>query len=593
MSNEVNSQEIAIIINGLTDEDVNCKIHSVKNLPNVGKALGPERTRLELLPFATSVCCDDEDEILSEFALVLREFPGLIGDLKNISVVLSPLELLCKVEEGIVRDRAIVSIIKVIEYLIMENEKKLIEKHVWPIVEKMAENRWYTSRSSACALFPSVYSHVSKDIQQMIIRFVVKLSSDTMPMVRRYVTKNLGRFCNVVPKEHVLPEKQEEELNLFKVFDTLRVDDQDSVRLLSIDCAIEISKLLSEEQVISNIIPMMKVLGKDKSWRVRYMVAAKYAKFCAEVGQEMTNQQLMALYSNLCLDSEPEVRTAATEQLAGVCKLLTREQVISQILPTVKKLVGDKSEHVRSALASVIMSISPVLGKESTVKHLLSLFGILLKDEVSKVRLNVISRVADLNHVVGSEILSDSGLLSSIVELAEDKQWRVRLSLIEYIPLIARQLSRNHFDDKLKKLCVLWLSDSVFSIRMAAAENIVNLVDIFGEDWAMEFIVPEALKMKSMPNYLFRMVILVLISGLADVCSKPTLAKLLPEVIDMADDPVSNIKFNVAKALTVLIRKLDKKLVIEKVKPCLEKLQKCTDPDVREYAAIGLEKIKK
>lgn len=43
------------------------------------------------------------------------------------------------------------------------------------------------------------------------------------------------------------------------------------------------------------------------------------------------------------------------------------------------------------------------------------------------------------SQVIGVEMLSQS-LLPAIVELAEDRQWRVRLAIIEYIPLLADQL---------------------------------------------------------------------------------------------------------------------------------------------------------
>jgi serine/threonine-protein phosphatase 2A regulatory subunit A len=63
----------------------------------------------------------------------------------------------------------------------------------------------------------------------------------------------------------------------------------------------------------------------------------------------------------------------------------------------------------------------------------------LLKDEASEVRLNIISKMDRVNEVIGIELLSQS-LLPAIVELAEDKQWRVRLAIIENIPLLASQL---------------------------------------------------------------------------------------------------------------------------------------------------------
>ena len=44
-----------------------------------------------------------------------------------------------------------------------------------------------------------------------------------------------------------------------------------------------------------------------------------------------------------------------------------------------------------------------------------------------------------MNEVIGIKQLSQS-LLPAIVELAEDTKWRVRLAIIEYMPLLAGQL---------------------------------------------------------------------------------------------------------------------------------------------------------
>lgn len=56
-----------------------------------------------------------------------------------------------------------------------------------------------------------------------------------------------------------------------------------------------------------------------------------------------------------------------------------------------------------------------------------------------EVRLNIISNLDCVNEVIGIRQLSQS-LLPAIVELAEDAKWRVRLAIIEYMPLLAGQL---------------------------------------------------------------------------------------------------------------------------------------------------------
>jgi serine/threonine-protein phosphatase 2A regulatory subunit A len=106
--------------------------------------------------------------------------------------------------------------------------------------------------------------------------------------------------------------------------------------------------------------------------------------------------------------------------------------------------------------------------------------------------------------VIGIQLLSES-LLPAIVELAEDKAWRVRQAIIEYIPLLSRQLGRPFFDEQLGNLCMSWLGDTVFSIREAATVNLKNLTEVFGVEWARVAIVPKIMSMGAHPNYLFRM----------------------------------------------------------------------------------------
>ena len=55
--------------------------------------------------------------------------------------------------------------------------------------------------------------------------------------------------------------------------------------------------------------------------------------------------------------------------------------------------------------------------------------------------------------MIGIQELSQS-LLPAIVELAEDNKWRVRLAIIEHMPLLAKQLGQSFFDEKLANLCM-------------------------------------------------------------------------------------------------------------------------------------------
>jgi len=145
----------------------------------------------------------------------------------------------------------------------------------------------------------------------------------------------------------------------------------------------------------------------------------------------------------------------------------------------------------------------------------------MLKDDFPDVRLHIISKLEQVNKgeresaiigtdlanflaVIGIDLLSQS-LLPAIVQLAEDKQWRVRLAIIEYIPLLASQLGVKFFDEQLSDLCMGWLGDTVFSIREAATQNLKKLTEVFGVDWSKESIIPKVIAMGQHSNYLYRM----------------------------------------------------------------------------------------
>jgi len=234
--------------------------------------------------------------------------------------------------------------------------------------------------------------------------------------------------------------------------------------------------------------------------------------------------------------------------------------------------------------------------------------------------------------VIGIELLSKS-LLPAIVQLAEDKQWRVRLAIIEYIPLLASQLGVKFFDEKLAALCMGWLGDTVFSIREAATHNLKKLTEVFGVAWANEAIIPKVMAMGAHPNYLYRMTtcfaitvssvlscsgrrVLTIRQTLATVVSLDVVStSILPMMDKLVADEIPNIRFNVAKSYSELISVLKRLpdegtiysleksgssepasarsqiLIQERILPNLEKLQKDDDVDVRFFATTAAASI--
>ncbi|KAF6147134.1 hypothetical protein GIB67_036853 [Kingdonia uniflora] len=522
---------IAILIDELKNEDIQLRLNSIRRLSTIARALGEERTRKELIPFL-SENNDDDDEVLLAMAEELGVFIPYVGGVEHAHVLLPPLETLCTVEETCVRDKAVESLCRIGAQM---KESDLVDWFI-PLVKRLAAGEWFTARVSSCGLFHIAYPSAPEILKTELRSIYSQLCQDDMPMVRRSAASNLGKFAATVEPTHLKSD-------IMSIFEDLTQDDQDSVRLLAVEGCAALGKLLEPQDCVAHILPVIE-------------------------------------------------------------------------------LSSDSSQHVRSALASVIMGMAPVLGKDATIEQLLPIFLSLLKDEFPDVRLNIISKLDQVNQdnlnrdniihvngiilrcdildtvfylvtpttqVIGIDLLSQS-LLPAIVELAEDRHWRVRLAIIEYIPLLASQLGVGFFDDKLGALCMQWLEDKVYSIRDAAANNLKRLAEEFGPDWAMQHIIPQVLEMINNPHYLYRMTILHAVSLLAPVMgSEITCSKLLPVVVNASKDRVPNIKFNVAKVLQSLIPIVDQSVVEQTIRPCLVELSEDPDVDVRFYASQALQ----
>lgn len=67
-----------------------------------------------------------------------------------------------------------------------------------------------------------------------------------------------------------------------------------------------------------------------------------------------------------------------------------------------------------------------------------------------------------MNQVIGIELLAQS-LLPAIEELAEDKHWRVRLAILEHIPLLANQLGAEFFQVRVQQQYACWAQQVAFA----------------------------------------------------------------------------------------------------------------------------------
>jgi serine/threonine-protein phosphatase 2A regulatory subunit A len=132
-------------------------------------------------------------------------------------------------------------------------------------------------------------------------------------MVRRQAATNLSKFIKEMPAAVVIEE-------MIPLFKHLAGDDQDSVRLLTVEILIAIAEAVPKEQQSSHgvLLSALRSLFEDKSWRVRYMVADRFEKIAKAVDDEVVSRDLVPAFVKLLKDTEAEVRSAVAGQIPGM-----------------------------------------------------------------------------------------------------------------------------------------------------------------------------------------------------------------------------------------------------------------------------------
>lgn len=433
-------QPVALLMDELKSEDTGVRVESIKRLGTIALALGPERTRNELVPFLQT-SLDEEDEVLAALAEEVIGLLEFVGGASYGHILLPLLEGLVSAEETFVRNKALEAFEEIIKYM----PQHQVQEHLLACIQRLAVGDWFSKKSSAAFLIVFLIgrlegeekgSEEGKTLLNECLQLFATLAVDETPLVRKAVANNLVKLIPLV-------DEATRGHNLVPICAQLASDPQDSVRLLAAEplaVLLEGRSMDSEPEGVT-LIALFLSLASDNSWRIRFMAAKLYGRFaCALAQQTGSDVDLLGIYCALMRDVEAEVRSAACSQLSVVAEALSKGDSSGEsIINSSRLLITDPSPHVRATLALQLNHLSKVVGSDSAVEHILPLVLQLLRDESSDVRLNVISKLEIIVEVIGIDQLAAS-LLPAIVALAEDKQWRVRQTIIEYIPELATHL---------------------------------------------------------------------------------------------------------------------------------------------------------
>ena len=201
--------------------------------------------------------------------------------------------------------KAVESLNKVCDQLSPEQ----IEQYFIPLVVRLSRADWFTSKISATGLYSHPYERTPPNTQTGLRQAFASLVRDDTPMVRRSAANNLSKFVRNMPAAIVIDE-------MIPLFQHLAVDDQDSVRLLTVEVLIAIAEVVPKEQQSGHgvLLTALRSLFED-------MVADRFENLAKAVDEEVISRDLVPAFVKLLKDNEAEVRGAIAGQIPGELRL--------------------------------------------------------------------------------------------------------------------------------------------------------------------------------------------------------------------------------------------------------------------------------
>lgn len=564
---------LQLLRDDLHDSDYEQSITAVQRLSTIAFALGPARTRNELIPFLLEYADQDNDEGLTIIGNQLGDFHELVGGSAHVPVLLPLLEKLSGQEEFVVRDSAVKAICKLAAHLHAND----VATKIVPLIRRLANGGWFTTRVSASSLFTPAYPHLTAQLKDELRALFTNLCNDDTPMVRKAAYKSMGDFGAVLSKEHF-------KTDMIPILKAVVQDDVDTMRLEALSCCVTIAGKVDPAEFATSILEILTNFSDDTSWRVRKHMAENFPALCNNVDEKSKGSKLVPLFTKFLIkEKEAEVRTAAAGMLGAVgceCK-----SGIEHIIPCLEVLASDPVPSVRVALSKTLVALAGPMGKEQGQKLLIPIINLLVKDENQEVRNNIIESIEPLlEHGL-------TALLPVISDLAQDPKWRVRAAVVDKCTIISKQLGPKGYEkSKLQDILVKALSDHIYRIRETSSIQIGLLVQQFGGKWAEEKLFPQAFQLyDKQTNYIHRMTCLLVCQQCVQVAGSEVVEKTLLPIVELAvGDDVPNVRLAAAQVLNLMCTPDNKSLVANKIQPLLKKLTEDSDGDVVFFARIGL-----
>ena len=560
------------LLEDLQSTEIKTKKNAVQNLRGISLALGRERTRKELLPYIKSCIDEEEDEIIIELSKVLSNFIDCIGGKQYIKELFNLLEVIFTIDEPFVRKETINTIKLIVNQIGKVNE---IENDLMSMINNLYASEDINQKKSAMNLLMFLFKDLNKNNKSIAINYFDKFVVDNSISIRKELLKEIQDITLLLPIDYIK-----------KLINIILKDKNDSMRIDIISIIMSIRQHQNINEFIEVIYDLVPKLAEDTNWRVRLTVADKLNEILEYPNIDNKFKQISVnIFAKLVEDTEPEIRNVCCLRLEVITQILKNENNFDMVLQNLRKLEKDQKNFVRGALASNILKISSLIGDKKTNVYIFPIFLTLIKDENLEIRMTLINNLSELNKVIAINNIIES-VMPSIKEISANKSWRVRIQIMEIIPVLAKLFDQELFMNHIFPICINSLTDNVFSIREAGCKLFVTIYKDVKNDEFEKKLLEKLNELCNSTSYLLRNTVLVYIKFFIEKIAEKIYfdffeKKLVGIVLMLSKDKIANIRISCGYVWNKIkdIKFKDSKINNE-INNVIDSLKKDTDSDV-------------
>ena len=461
LSGKLDQTTATTLLEDLQNPDIKIKKNAFQNLRGISLALGRERTRKELLPYLKSCIDEEEDEIIIELAKVLSNFIDCIGGKQYIKELLNLLEIILTIDDHFVRLEILNTIKSVVKQIgkISEIESDLIN-----IINNLYNSEDINQKKSAMNLLIFLYKDLNSNNKTVALNYFDKFLVDNNISVKKELLNEITEISLELSIDYIK-----------KMINVILKDKNDSMRIDIVNIMMGIRNHKNINEFIETIYDLIPKLSEDTNWRVRLTVSDKLNDFLNFPNIDNNFKKISTnIFAKLLEDPEAEIRNICCLRLVEITKTLKEENNFDKILQNLRKLEKDQKNFVKGALASNVLKICELIGPKKTNDYIFPIFLTLIKDENIEIRMSLINNLSELNKVIEINNIIES-IMPPIKEISANKSWRVRIQIMEIVPVLAKLFNQHLFMTNIFPICITSLMDSVFSIREASCKLFVTI----------------------------------------------------------------------------------------------------------------------